>query len=109
MSPDVGTSRWLIQRRSVLFPEPLAPSMLTTLPRLTSNETPLRTSSDPNFLCTSTTRIVGISLICLAAARSISTACRHNDCAVDIDKSLLYHRPGLSSLASDEQPSASAS
>ncbi len=52
-----------MQRRSVLLPEPLAPIMLTTLPRWTSKDTPFSTSSAPKRLCTSTTRIVGISLI----------------------------------------------
>ena len=30
ISPALGVSRWLMQRRSVLLPEPLAPIMLTT-------------------------------------------------------------------------------
>src|SRR2546428_10733933 len=49
-----------MQRRSVLFPEPLAPIMLTTLPRGTSNETPFSTASGPKLLCTSTTLIAGM-------------------------------------------------
>src|SRR5687768_6265520 len=50
-----------MQRSNVLLPEPLAPIMLTTIPRSTSKDTPRRTSSGPNLLCTSTTRIVGLS------------------------------------------------
>src|SRR5256712_3352288 len=49
-----------MQRRSVLFPEPLAPIMLTTLPRGTSNETPFSTASGPKLLCTSTTLSAGM-------------------------------------------------
>src|SRR3954449_11857893 len=52
-----------MQRRRVLLPEPLAPIMLTTFARCTSKETPLRTSSAPNFLWTSTTLMHGGSLI----------------------------------------------
>ena len=57
-----------MQRNSVLLPEPLAPIMLTTFPRWTSNDTPFNTSSDPNRLWTSTTLIVGTSLIARASA-----------------------------------------
>src|SRR3989442_14710412 len=49
-----------MQRRSVLFPEPLAPIMLTTLPRGTSKDTPFSTASGPKLLCTSTTLIAGM-------------------------------------------------
>ena len=52
-----------MQRSSVLLPEPLAPIMLTTLPRWTSNDTPFSTSRSPKRLCTSTTRIMGRSLM----------------------------------------------
>src|SRR5216117_1394767 len=49
-----------MQRRSVLLPEPLAPIMLTTLPRGTSKDTPFSTASGPKLLCTSTTLIAGM-------------------------------------------------
>ncbi len=44
-----GESR-LMQRSSVLFPEPLGPSTQTTSPRLTVSSTPSRTTSSPKLL-----------------------------------------------------------
>ena len=47
MAPSLGCSRKLIQRRKVLFPEPLAPMRLMTSPVLALSETPLSTSCSP--------------------------------------------------------------
>src|SRR6185312_740892 len=41
-----------MQRRAVLFPEPLCPMMATTWPRSMSNDTPLSTWFSPKLLCT---------------------------------------------------------
>jgi hypothetical protein len=61
MVPRLGSSRKLMQRRNVLFPEPLRPMMHTTSLGLISSEIPSRTYSLPNHLCRSVTRITGAS------------------------------------------------
>lgn len=50
--PPSGRSRWLMQRRNVLFPEPLGPRMHTTSPRSTSRLMSFRTTFLPNDLRT---------------------------------------------------------
>src|SRR5262245_30912773 len=52
MRPALGRSRKLTHRRSVLFPEPLAPTMTTVSPLSTSRSMTLSTSSAPNDLRT---------------------------------------------------------
>src|ERR1700733_738672 len=53
MAPDWKVSKPLIQRSSVLLPEPERPMMATTSPFSTSSETPLSTSSGPKLFLTS--------------------------------------------------------
>ncbi|KGC60457.1 hypothetical protein DM49_3934 [Burkholderia mallei] len=55
IAPEHGCSRKLMQRRNVLFPEPLEPMMLITSPAFARSEMPLSTSLSPNFLCRSST------------------------------------------------------
>src|SRR3546814_258766 len=55
IDPPLMISRWSRQRSAVLLPEPLWLMMATTSPLWMSNDTPLRTSLSPNFLCTSCT------------------------------------------------------
>ena len=50
MRPSVGSSRRLMQRSSVLLPEPLAPISTTTSPRRTARSMPRSTSWSPNRL-----------------------------------------------------------
>ena len=45
-----------MQRKKVVFPEPLAPMRTTTSPRATSMLTPRNTSKRPKRLCTSRLR-----------------------------------------------------
>src|SRR5699024_10937345 len=52
MWPREISSRWLMQRRNVLLPEPDAPIRHCTWPTLTSRSMPLRTSRLPKCLCT---------------------------------------------------------
>ena len=47
MRPWLGCSSRLIQRNSVLFPEPLEPMMQVTSPALAASETPFSTSLLP--------------------------------------------------------------
>src|SRR5688500_8744057 len=49
-----------MQRRSVLFPQPLAPITPPTLPRGTPTATPFSRASGPKLLCTSMTLIAGM-------------------------------------------------
>src|ERR1700732_425804 len=56
--PAFGCSRKLMQRRKVLFPEPLEPMMLITEPPFACRETPLSTSLFPYLLCRSSTTSV---------------------------------------------------
>ena len=49
-SPESGTSSRLMQRRSVLLPEPELPIIEITSPLRADSETPLSTSSEPNAL-----------------------------------------------------------
>jgi hypothetical protein len=49
----------LMQRRNVLFPDPLAPMIDTTSRGITSMEIPFSTSSDPNVLWRSLMRSTG--------------------------------------------------
>src|SRR6478735_18025 len=60
MRPDWIASRPLMQRSSVLLPEPERPIRATTCPGSTVRETPLRTSSLPKRLWTSSMRTAGI-------------------------------------------------
>ena len=50
ISPLSACSRKLIQRRRVVFPEPLFPRTAITEPFSTLKSTPFNTSFDPNFL-----------------------------------------------------------
>ena len=73
---SIGTSA-LMQRSSVDLPEPDGPMMQTTSPFITSNETPLSTSSAPNDLCTSLSaddRLVGRPRHACAPAKRFSSA-----------------------------------
>ena len=54
-SPLSGVSKRLMQRRNVLLPEPLAPSMEMTSPWRASSDIPLRTEIAPKFLRRSVT------------------------------------------------------
>src|SRR3990172_2005720 len=58
MRPPSTRSRWFMQRRKVVLPEPLGPMMTTTSPRATSMSTPRSTSSRPKRLWTSTARTI---------------------------------------------------
>src|SRR5918998_1757992 len=58
--PEVGSSRRLMHRSSVLLPEPERPKMTTTSPGVTSRLTPLRTSFSPNTLRTSRRLTIGL-------------------------------------------------
>src|SRR5918998_330081 len=58
--PEVGSSRRLMHRSSVLLPEPERPKMTTTSPGATSRLTPLRTSFTPNTLRTSRRLTIGL-------------------------------------------------
>src|SRR6266568_5638876 len=49
-----------MQRSSVLLPEPLRPMMATTCPASTLSDTPLRTSTGPKRLCTSSMTTAGM-------------------------------------------------
>ncbi|MNC69783.1 hypothetical protein D3C75_1205140 [compost metagenome] len=44
MRPADGCSRWLMQRRNVLLPDPEEPMMLITSPARALSDTPFRTS-----------------------------------------------------------------
>ncbi len=54
-SPESGVSSRLMQRRSVLLPEPDEPIIAITSPFWALSDTPLRTSSWPKRLCSSMT------------------------------------------------------
>src|ERR1700730_6062485 len=56
ISPLSIASRPLMQRRSVLLPEPLRPMRATTVARSTASETSLSTLSEPKLLCTADKR-----------------------------------------------------
>src|SRR5512134_1896227 len=60
--PNEGSSRKLMQRSRVLFPEPLRPMMQTTSRGETSAEMPLRTCSRPKYLSRFETLTIGIIL-----------------------------------------------
>src|SRR5918996_6436402 len=74
MRPFSGGSSRLMQRSSVLFPEPLAPITHATWPRASSRLTPRSTWRAPKLLCTSSRRSTALSVAtgCCAVA---STAC----------------------------------
>ena len=55
----LGRSRKLMQRSSVVLPDPEGPTMATTSPRATSIDTPRSTSRAPKRLCRSTMRTSG--------------------------------------------------
>ena len=48
--PEFGVSKRLMQRRNVLLPEPLEPSMAITSPSCAVTETPFSTSRSPKRL-----------------------------------------------------------
>ena len=58
-SPEFGTSNRLIQRRSVLLPDPDAPSIEITSPVCATRDTPRSTSTLPKLLCKSSTTSAG--------------------------------------------------
>src|SRR5882757_1889123 len=58
--PDWQISSPLMQRSSVLLPEPLRPMMATTCPASTLSDTPFRTSTGPKRLCTSSMTTAGM-------------------------------------------------
>src|SRR3989304_5928448 len=62
MRPPSTRSRWFMQRRNVVLPEPLGPMMTTTSPCATSIVTPRSTSSRPKRLWTSTARNMGSAI-----------------------------------------------
>jgi hypothetical protein len=45
-----------MQRKKVLFPEPLEPIMVITSPSWAVKETPFKTSKEPKLLCKSSTK-----------------------------------------------------
>ena len=57
-----------MQRRKVLLPEPLEPSMAITSPSLAVSDTPFRTSSGLKLLCTSSQTSAGWAASVTAAA-----------------------------------------
>ena len=57
--PEFGISSRLIQRRSVLLPEPDAPSIEITSPVCATSDTPRSTSTSPKRLCKSSTISAG--------------------------------------------------
>ena len=57
--PEFGISNRLIQRRSVLFPDPDAPSIEITSPVCATRDTPRSTSTSPKLLCKSSTTSAG--------------------------------------------------
>src|SRR5438132_3490467 len=59
ITPLVGSSRKLMHRRSVLFPEPDRPKRTTTSPGMTLRLIPFRTSSGPKYLWRFSTRTRG--------------------------------------------------
>src|SRR5512135_2456519 len=63
MVPADGSSRKLMQRSSVLLPEPLRPMMQTTSRGITSRHMSLRTCSMLNHLCSPSTWTTGSALI----------------------------------------------
>src|SRR5213593_418165 len=62
-SPRSKGSRKLMQRRSVLFPEPLGPIITTTSPKSTVRSRPRSTWSRRNHLCTPRIAIILPELI----------------------------------------------
>ena len=63
MRPPSIRSRWLMQRRNVVFPEPDGPMMQTTSPRLTSSETPQSTRLRPKYFSTSSALTIGAPFV----------------------------------------------
>src|ERR1019366_4629321 len=61
-TPSSGVSSRLMQRSSVLLPEPEEPRMEITSPSRASSETPLSTSSEPKRLCRPETVSAQLSL-----------------------------------------------
>ena len=62
-----------MQRRNVLFPDPLEPMMLMTSPALAESETPLRTSFSPKRLWMSRTTSF-VSMLLAAAGEAAGDA-----------------------------------
>src|SRR5882724_10080170 len=60
-SPVSGVSSRLMQRSSVLLPDPLEPIIAMTSPSLAASEIPFSTSRSPNRLCRSLTTRAGIA------------------------------------------------
>ena len=60
-SPEFGTSNRLIQRRSVLLPDPDAPSIEITSPVCATSDTPRSTSTSPKLLCKPSTTSAGLA------------------------------------------------